>query len=137
MSSAVLLLVLSHLYPRQWGYFAFLIVWDIVSQMYGRLALSKTTHKGSRNAVLNFHYTFPYTLLVSVGETRASSMSLLFVSRNRRLCSLSLMRWLLSAKANVTLITSVGEGAEERDEGEVEVAREERGKNEPMVKVHG
>lgn len=67
MATAVLLVVLSHLYPAQWGHFAFLIVLDIVShwfQMYSKLALNKTTHKGSRNKLLNFYYTFPYALLV-------------------------------------------------------------------------
>jgi len=67
MSTAVLLVVLSHLYPKQWGLFAFLIVLDIVShwfQMYAKLSTNKTTHKGSKNPLLNFYYTFPYALLV-------------------------------------------------------------------------
>jgi len=67
MSTAVLLIVLSHLYPKHWGYFSFLIVLDIVShwfQMYSKLSTNKTSHKGSKNPLLNFYYTFPYALLV-------------------------------------------------------------------------
>jgi CDP-diacylglycerol--inositol 3-phosphatidyltransferase len=67
MSTAVLLIVLSILYPAHWGLFAFLIVLDIVShwfQMYSKLVMNKTSHKGSKNPLLNFYYTFPYALLV-------------------------------------------------------------------------
>lgn len=67
MSTAVLLVVLSHLYPSHWGTFSALIVLDIVShwfQMYSKLAQQATTHKGSKNMLLNFYYTFPYALLV-------------------------------------------------------------------------
>jgi len=67
MSTAVLLVVLSHLYPEQWGFYAFLIVLDIVShwyQMYSKSLMGETTHKGSKNPLLNFYYTFPYALLV-------------------------------------------------------------------------
>jgi len=32
--------------------------------MYNKLAQNAATHKGSRNALLNFYYTFPYALLV-------------------------------------------------------------------------
>jgi len=67
MATAVLMVVLSHLYPHAWGIFASLIVLDIVShwcQMYSKVAQHKTTHKGSRNNWLNFYYTFPYALLV-------------------------------------------------------------------------
>lgn len=67
MGTAVLFIVLSHLYPTYWAAFAFLVVLDIVShwlQMYATLSSGKTTHKGSDNALLNFYYTFPYALLV-------------------------------------------------------------------------
>ena len=67
MGTAVLFIVLAQLYPEYWGFFAFLIVLDIVShwvQMYASLSCGKTTHKGSTNAMLNFYYTFPYALLV-------------------------------------------------------------------------
>jgi len=67
LSTACLLIVLSHLYPGYWGVFAALITLDIVShwcQMYSKLALGRTSHKGSRNPALNFYYTFPYALLV-------------------------------------------------------------------------
>ncbi len=60
-------MVLALLYPRVWGFFAFLIVLDLVShwfQMYCKLAQGKSSHKGSKNAALNFYYTFPYALLV-------------------------------------------------------------------------
>ena len=66
MSTLVLMIVLSHLYPHLWGIFASLIVLDIVShwcQMYSKVAQQKTTHKGSMNPLLNFYYTFPYALL--------------------------------------------------------------------------
>ena len=59
--------MLSHLYPAVWGVFASLIALDMVShwcQMYSKVAQQKTTHKGSRNPLLNFYYTFPYALLV-------------------------------------------------------------------------
>lgn len=67
MSTAVLLIVLSHLYRHAWGLFAALIVLDIVShwcQMYSKQMQQQTTHKGSKNAMLNFYYTAPYALLV-------------------------------------------------------------------------
>ena len=67
LSTATLLIVLSHLYPDVWGLFAALITLDMVShwcQMYSKLAQRQSTHKGSRNAALNFYYTFPYALLV-------------------------------------------------------------------------
>jgi len=67
MSTAVLLVVLSHLYPNEWGLYTFLIVLDIVShwyQMYSKSLMGETTHKGSKNPLLNFYYTFPYALLV-------------------------------------------------------------------------
>jgi len=67
MATAVLMIVLSHLYPHVWGVFASLIVLDIVShwcQMYSKVVQNKTTHKGSANPLLNFYYTFPYALLV-------------------------------------------------------------------------
>ena len=67
LSTATLLVVLSHLYPQVWGLFAFLIALDLVShwcQMYSKLAQNIQSHKGSQNAMLNFYYTFPYALLV-------------------------------------------------------------------------
>jgi len=67
MSTATLLVVLSHQYPMYWGLFAFLIVLDIVShwfQMYAKLSSGATSHKGSANPLLDFYYTFPYALLV-------------------------------------------------------------------------
>jgi CDP-diacylglycerol--inositol 3-phosphatidyltransferase len=67
MGTAVLMIVLSHLYPSAWGLFAFLIVLDVVShwfQMYSTLCAGKKTHKGSPNPLLNFYYTFPYALLI-------------------------------------------------------------------------
>jgi CDP-diacylglycerol--inositol 3-phosphatidyltransferase len=67
MSTAVLLVVLSHLFPKYWGVFAGLLVLDIVShwcQTYAKLSQKLTTHKGSKNPLLNFYYTFPYALLV-------------------------------------------------------------------------
>ncbi len=66
MSTAVLLVVLALQYQKFWGFFAFLIVLDIVShwyQMYAKLAQKATTHKGSKNPLLNFYYTYPYALL--------------------------------------------------------------------------
>lgn len=65
--TAVLMMVLSHLYPHAWGFFAFLISLDFVShwfQMYASLAMGATSHKGSPNKLLNFYYTFPYALMV-------------------------------------------------------------------------
>jgi len=67
MSSLVLCVVLAQLYPAIWGFFAFIIVLDIVShwfQMYSKLLVGSVTHKGSDNPLLNFYYTFPYALLV-------------------------------------------------------------------------
>jgi CDP-diacylglycerol--inositol 3-phosphatidyltransferase len=67
MGTAVLSVVLSHLYPSMWGFFTFLIVLDTVShwfQMYATATSGKKTHKGSANPLLNFYYTFPYALLV-------------------------------------------------------------------------
>lgn len=67
MGTAVLFIILSHLYTSFWGFFAFLIVLDLVShwmQMYASLSSGKKTHKGSVNPLLNFYYTFPYALLV-------------------------------------------------------------------------
>jgi phosphatidylglycerophosphate synthase len=66
MATCVLCIVLSHFYAHAWGFFAFLIVLDIVShwcQMYAKLASGAKTHKGSKNPLLNFYYTFPYALL--------------------------------------------------------------------------
>lgn len=79
MSTAVLLIVLAQLYPHQWGTFAGLIVLDIVShwcQMFSKLAANKATHKGSRNPILNFYYTFPYALLVFCVGNEAFFISL-------------------------------------------------------------
>jgi CDP-diacylglycerol--inositol 3-phosphatidyltransferase len=67
LSTACLHVVLSLLYPAYWGAFASLITLDIVShwcQMYSKLALGRTSHKGSRNPALHFYYTFPYALLL-------------------------------------------------------------------------
>lgn len=67
MSTAVLLIVLSHLYPHAWGFFAFLVVLDIVShwfQMYSKSIKGASSHKGSKNPMLDFYYNFPYALLV-------------------------------------------------------------------------
>ena len=68
MGTAVLFIILSHMYPAQWGFFAFLVVLDTVShwfQMITTLLQGKATHKGSdTNALLNFYYNFPYALLV-------------------------------------------------------------------------
>lgn len=67
MGTAVLLIVLSHVYPSLWALFAGLVVLDIVShwfQMYTKATSGSKTHKGSKNAMLNFYYTFPYALLV-------------------------------------------------------------------------
>lgn len=67
MSTGVLLIVLSHQYPLWWGMFASLLVLDMVShwfQMYSKLVVGASTHKGSDNALLNFYYTAPYALLV-------------------------------------------------------------------------
>jgi len=67
MSTATLLIVLSHQYSSVWGFFAFLVVLDIVShwyQMYIKALLGENTHKDSKNPLLKFYYTFPYALLV-------------------------------------------------------------------------
>eukprot|EP00823_Brevimastigomonas_motovehiculus_P002711 TRINITY_DN1631_c0_g1_i1.p1 TRINITY_DN1631_c0_g1~~TRINITY_DN1631_c0_g1_i1.p1 ORF type:complete len:214 (+),score=34.68 TRINITY_DN1631_c0_g1_i1:37-678(+) len=65
MSTATLSVCLAVMYPQYWGFYAFLIVLDIVShwfQMYSK-ATSKS-HKDSKNPLLHFYYTFPYALLV-------------------------------------------------------------------------
>ncbi len=100
MSTAVLLIVLSHLYSAYWGLFAFLIVLDIVShwfQMYVKATQNKNTHKGSKNFLLNFYYTFPYALLVfCVGnEFCFVSLYLLAFSSSFSLYWLQLLRLVL------------------------------------------
>lgn len=67
MSTATLLVVLALVYQDAWGWFAFLIVLDIVSHwfhMYSKMAVGAKSHKGGSNMLLNFYYTFPYVLLV-------------------------------------------------------------------------
>jgi len=67
MSTATLLVVLALLYRQWWGFFAFLIVLDIVShwyQMYSKATSGARSHKGSRNPWLNFYYTGRHVLLV-------------------------------------------------------------------------
>jgi len=71
MSTACLLIVLSHLYPQQWGLYAFLIVLDTVShwiQMQCKLMQNKTSHKGSDNPILAFYYTKPVLLVACCGN---------------------------------------------------------------------
>jgi hypothetical protein len=54
MSTAVLLIVLGQIYDKYWGFFAFLIVLDIVShwyQMQCKAMQNKKSHKGSKNPV--------------------------------------------------------------------------------------
>ncbi|MES1915608.1 MAG: hypothetical protein MHM6MM_007530 [Cercozoa sp. M6MM] len=66
MSTCGLLIVLARLYPDYWQVFALLIVLDTVShwmQMDSRLMSGAKSHKGARNALLNFYYTFPFALL--------------------------------------------------------------------------
>ena len=85
MSTAVLLIVLALLYPHVWGLFASLIVLDIVShwfQMYCKLAQAISTHKGSKNPLLNFYYTFPYALLVFCVGNEAFFIALYIISFN-------------------------------------------------------
>lgn len=83
MSTGVLFIVLSHLYPSQWGIFTALLVLDLVShwyQMYAKLSSGATTHKGSDNKILNFYYTFPYALLVHVVGNEGFFISLYILS---------------------------------------------------------
>jgi len=79
MSTAVLLIVLALQYQSYWGFFAFLVVLDVVShwfQMYSKLSQKISTHKGSKNPILNFYYcdvlTFwprlPWLLVFCVGN---------------------------------------------------------------------
>lgn len=71
MSTAVLLVVLSHCYPDQWGFWAFLIVLDIVShwyQMHSANICGRTTHKENNNVLLKFYYSFPYLLICCAGN---------------------------------------------------------------------
>ena len=83
LSTATLLIVLSHLYPHHWGLYAALIVLDMVShwcQMYSKLAQNIKTHKGSNNPLLNFYYTFPYALLVFCVGNEACFIALYLLS---------------------------------------------------------
>lgn len=67
MSTATLMVVLALVYQDMWGFYAFLIVLDIVShwfQMYSKLASGAKSHKGGQNPLLNFYYCFPYVLLI-------------------------------------------------------------------------
>ena len=83
LSTATLLIVLSHLYPHHWGLYAALITLDIVShwcQMYSKLAQNIKTHKGSQNPLLNFYYTFPYALLVFCVGNEACFIALYLLS---------------------------------------------------------
>lgn len=83
LSTATLLIVLSHLYPQHWGLYAALIMLDMAShwcQMYSKLAQNIKTHKGSRNAILNFYYTFPYALLVFCVGNEACFIALYLLS---------------------------------------------------------
>mmetsp|Transcript_39225 Transcript_39225/g.77117 ORF Transcript_39225/g.77117 Transcript_39225/m.77117 type:complete len:215 (-) Transcript_39225:235-879(-) len=71
MSTAVLLIVLSHLYKDYWGFYAFLVVLDIVAhwfQMYSSMACGKTSHKGGGNFLLQFYYSFPFLLISCAGN---------------------------------------------------------------------
>lgn len=79
MATAVLFIVLALQYQSMWGFFAFLLVLDIVShwfQMYSKLSQKIESHKGSRNFLLNFYYcevmTFwprlPWLLFFCVGN---------------------------------------------------------------------
>jgi len=98
MSTLVLLIVLSHKFPSYWGLFSSLIVLDMVShwaQMYAKLAQNKTTHKGSKNPLLNFYYTFPYALLV------------MCVGQELFLLSVYLLAFTDEAKSNTILLFPV------------------------------
>jgi len=67
MSTAGLLVVLTHLYPKAWGFFTGVLILDITShwfQVVSKHLGGAKSHKGSENPILNFYYTFPNALLV-------------------------------------------------------------------------
>lgn len=104
MSTGVLFIVLSLMYPNVWGLFAFLLVLDMCShwfQMYSRLSSGQTTHKGARNKWLNFYYTFPYALLVHVIGNEAFFLSLYILYFD----TYTLPVWLLSTAKIAALIS--------------------------------
>eukprot|EP00457_Paulinella_chromatophora_P013188 gb/GEZN01013464.1/.p1 GENE.gb/GEZN01013464.1/~~gb/GEZN01013464.1/.p1 ORF type:complete len:206 (-),score=24.18 gb/GEZN01013464.1/:294-911(-) len=71
LSTAVLYLVLSHMYPHAWGFFSFLLVLDICShwfQMYSTLLAQESSHKNVTNPLLKFYYTVPYLTIFCFGD---------------------------------------------------------------------
>ncbi len=101
MSSCVLFVVLSHLYPHAWALFAFLIVLDTVShwvQTIHTLKSGQTTHKTSRNRLVGYYYTNRGFMFLTCVGNEAHFIALYLLSFGSALGSAS-MEWVVMSVA--------------------------------------
>lgn len=71
MTSLCLMLLLGDLYPSYQSFWRWMVVLDLVShwsQMYISLSEGEKSHKGGRNGILQFYYSFPVLLISCIGN---------------------------------------------------------------------